>query len=240
MAVALNRIRLLEKKSKKLHTQLEWQNNRIAYSQAISVLYQHIQPKLPLIWTNDYMIGPDVLLLCLDHILGKENLVVLECGSGISSVVIGYALQKNGSGRLVSVEHSEQYARQSRANIQRHGLEDIVEVVHAPLESYSLDGGEWQWYSTQALQQHITAGINVLLVDGPPGTLQRESRFPAMPLLRQHLSDDAIVIVDDYKRDEEKKVVERWNGLYGEIAVENYYHCLKGAALLRLGPQENS
>lgn len=52
---------------------------------------------------NDYWV-------LYSYILREKPVEVLELGSGISTVVMAHALQKNGSGNITSMEESEQYA----------------------------------------------------------------------------------------------------------------------------------
>ena len=54
----------------------------------------------------------------------------LEIGgaSGYSAIWIGLALRETG-GRLVTIEHDAARAKELRANVQRAGLADVVEVV---------------------------------------------------------------------------------------------------------------
>lgn len=50
----------------------------------------------------------------------------------------------------------------------------------------------------------------MLIIDGPPDDLQSLSRYPAIPLLFDHLSEEAIIILDDYDRVSERAVVDLW------------------------------
>jgi hypothetical protein len=71
-----------------------------------------------------------------------------------------------------------------------------------------------------------------LVVDGPPGFVHASARYPALPLLREKLSPHAIVIMDDYKRDDEKAIVDKWTSDYPEFELE-VIDSRKGIAVLR-------
>ena len=51
-----------------------------------------------------------------------------------------------------------------------------------------------------------------LLADGPPQEKNsaREARYPAFPLLRDFLADNALIFVDDANRHSERKMIDRW------------------------------
>jgi predicted O-methyltransferase YrrM len=63
--------------------------------------------------------------------------VVVECGSGVSSLIIGYALQRNGGGKLWALEHEEWGVRTTTSWLEHHQLANHAEVIHAPLNSFT-------------------------------------------------------------------------------------------------------
>ena len=78
-------------------------------------------------------------------------------------------------------------------------------VVHAPLEPWA---GGARWYSRAWVE--ALPLIDVLVVDGPPGTIGPLARYPALPALAAKLSPGAVVIVDDAHRPDEQAMVARW------------------------------
>ncbi len=70
------------------------------------------------------------------HLLAKikEAEAILEIGSlgGLSTLWLGRALPEEG--RMASLESNADYAEMAEANIAAAGLEDKVEVIHAPAE----------------------------------------------------------------------------------------------------------
>ena len=52
--------------------------------------------------------SPDVLLRLHTHIMATRPQVIVEFGSGASTLVIADALRQNGTGKLISIEHSGQ------------------------------------------------------------------------------------------------------------------------------------
>ena len=66
----------------------------------------------------------------------------------------------------------------------------------------------WLWYDLDALED--VTSIDMVIVDGPPGNIQRLARYPALPLLADRLSDKAVVVLDDCFRHAEKEIVARW------------------------------
>ncbi|WP_461000646.1 class I SAM-dependent methyltransferase [Streptomonospora sediminis] len=158
--------------------------------------------------------SPDVMRLLVRTIENHRPKLVVECGSGASSVWLGYALRQAGAGRLVALEHSEGYAELSRQLVRDHGLEDIVEVRYAPLADWSPDGdgtaGEQTqpWYDTAAVED--LKDIGLLFIDGPPEATASQARYPALPVLMPRCAPQAVVVLDDAGRPDERKMSKRW------------------------------
>ncbi|MFC3998826.1 class I SAM-dependent methyltransferase [Nocardiopsis sediminis] len=160
---------------------------------------------------RDWAASPDVLRLLVEQIRDRAPKLVVECGSGASSVWLGYALRRAGAGRLVAIEHDERYAALSRDLVASHGLSDIVEVRVAPLRDWSHPGDDapaQRWYDTDALTD--LKDIDLLFVDGPPARTGPQARYPAGPVLLPRCSTDAVVVIDDTIRADEREIGDRW------------------------------
>src|SRR5690606_41495145 len=52
--------------------------------------------------------------------------------------------------------------------------------------------------------------LDLLCIAGPPTTTQLLARYPALPLLIDRLSPDAVIVLDDADRVMETRAVRRW------------------------------
>ncbi|WP_159940165.1 MULTISPECIES: class I SAM-dependent methyltransferase [unclassified Nocardiopsis] len=168
--------------------------------------------------------SPDVLRLLVRHIDRLRPELVVECGSGASSVWIGYALRRAGGGRLVAVEHDARYAELSRALVAAHGLDDIVQVRHAPLvetepATVTVDGQERttadRWYDASVFAD--LEDIGLVFVDGPPQATGLQARYPAVPVLLPRCTEDAVIVLDDAARPDEQAIGDRWLAEHPEL-----------------------
>jgi predicted O-methyltransferase YrrM len=141
--------------------------------------------------------------------------LILELGSGSSTVLFAAALRANGNGRVISIEHDGEHVERTRSMLEHADLLDRVELAHAPLVDLALNDRTFQWYDLGAKLAALTEKIDFLFVDGPPGKVQTLSRFPALPILASHLSPRALVVVDDGAREDEMKMVEMWSEMDG-------------------------
>lgn len=142
--------------------------------------------------------------------------IVLELGSGVSTVVLAAALKGKPNSRLVSIEHDYEYYCNTRRLLEGESLLDYVNLIYAPLVEYELNGEIYKWYDIpfDMLEQVIGVGnLDLVLVDGPPAATNRHARYPAYPLLKRFLSDNAKVILDDAGREQEKEILQMWDEL---------------------------
>mgnify|MGYP001768255739 CR=1 FL=1 len=173
---------------------------------AINKVLQDVRYPLPPF--RGWAVSPDITRILMKYIFDIQPEVMMELGSGVSTIISGYCLKMNGKGKLISMEHDEPYYRDSLNSIRAHGLEDYVDLIYAPLKDYKIDSASYSWYDLTKVNPD--SKIDLLTVDGPPGTIQKESRYPAFPLLKKYLNQNAIILIDDYSREDEKEMVKQW------------------------------
>lgn len=193
-------------------------------------LERQVQPRAPMPPTRHWAASPDFLQLIVEILQEHKPQVVVELGSGVSTLYTAYLLEQNGQGKLYSIEHLADFATETRQRLHRHQLSQWVEVIHAPLVVQSIGTEQKQWYQPDFIAELPL--IDLLVVDGPPWKLQRESRYPALPLLYERLAPQARILVDDYLRADEKRMVRRWLEAYPAFKLKEYPYLEKQAALL--------
>ena len=205
--------------------------NGIRQVQPLLFLHQQITLRKPLPPLRSYAASPDFLALLAEIVQELQPQTIVEAGSGVSTIVNGYLLEKQGSGKVYSLDHEAAFAEQTRNNIAKHGLVNFAEVLTAPLQTYTIQNQSWQWYASTALFSKIKS-IDLLIVDGPPVHTQKHARYPALPLLLPYLSKNAVILVDDCVRAEDRESVQRWLRENSDFSAEQYY-LEKGAFVLR-------
>jgi len=173
--------------------------------------------------------SPDFLLEVADNVTSRKPNVVMECSSGVSTLVIARCLQLNGRGHLYSLEHNPQYAGITRENLRRFGLVEWATVIDAPLER---EGSQPPWYARKAIPDTIQE-VEMLVVDGPPSPIARHIRYPAIPRLIERFASNAIVMLDDADRADEREAVDRWLNEYPGLTCTRL-NCEKGLAVVQL------
>lgn len=164
--------------------------------------------------------------------------LVVECGSGNSTVVIARCLRALGRGRIISLDHDPAYARRTTELLRLYAVDHLATVVTAPLTARETNGQVVQWYGPQ-YEPLLQDPIDVLLVDGPPAASSKLARYPAVPILQPHLAPTCSILLDDGDRVDERTIAPLWARALG--ATLTYLEGGRGGWLLRRqGPPPGS
>jgi len=176
--------------------------------QALHQLMSRYSPQARLPAIAGWALSPSGVLALTDAIERIDAQIVVECGSGTSTLWIAYALKRLGHGKVIALEHLPDYAAKTRALVAEHGLDELVEVRDAPLVPRETSRGEFSWYAIAPGE--FEERINVLLVDGPPGATGRHARYPALSAFIDRLAPGAIIMADDVDRRDEREMLDYW------------------------------
>ncbi|MCW8887620.1 MAG: class I SAM-dependent methyltransferase [Gammaproteobacteria bacterium] len=201
-------------------------------------LYQKTEQQLNLNkgipFTPDWSAAPDFIDLIVEHALATKPQVIVECSSGLTTLVLARCCQVSGQGHVYSLENGPEYATRTRSYFERYGVDDYVTVIDAPLESVTINGTDYQWYRTKELFEQLPAhSIEMLVIDGPPGFIQKNSRYPALPQLEEKIADHCTVFLDDAAREDEREIVKLWQNESRGIG-SRYIDAERGCAVLTM------
>jgi len=211
----------LEKEIKQTFRQLEALQNLSAVLPATDVLPA----------TRGWAASPDLLAVLVDLVITERPSLVVECGSGASTLWLALAMRRfEIKGRIIALDHDPVFGGKTRCLLARHDVGDLAEVRDAPLESFSLGGETYSWYARRAWED--LTGIDLLFVDGPPAATGHRARYPALPLLSGSLSPVATVVLDDLVVPDMQEVLRLWHDAYPEFGSE-VLPLEKQAAVLR-------
>ena len=177
--------------------------------EALQNLYAVAGVDRPMPATRGWASSPDLLLVLSELVEREKPSLIVECGSGTSTLWLAMVLRRfEIKGRVVALEHQDAYAEKARRLLDQHGLADFAEIRYAPLEPAEVGGHSYLWYAREVWAD--LDGIDLLFVDGPPTTVGEHARLPALPMLAAQLHPDAVVVLDDLIRSDEQEVVEEW------------------------------
>jgi hypothetical protein len=155
-------------------------------------------------WTTGSMRPAGLVTVCNEIVHGSRTRIV-ECGSGVSTVVLARLLRERHAGGLIALEHDRHWAALVQDHLRRETLDTIARVLHAPLQ------GEPPWYGLAGLEE-VPDEVDLLVVDGPPACDPDHGtrRAPALSEFAEQLVVGATVVLDDINRPGERKVIASW------------------------------
>ena len=136
----------------------------------------------------------------------KADGPVLECGSGLTTLLLGLVAERTGH-RVWSLEHNPFWAERVRAELKRYRIGN-VEVCPAALG----DRGGYSWYA--APRERLPETFALVVCDGPPGDTPG-GRYGLVPEMRSRLAPGCVLLLDDADRPDERAVLARWAGELG-------------------------
>lgn len=126
---------------------------------------------------------------------------ILEVGAGQTSLLLNTLKQIRPDLQITSLETDPDW-RDWIANRVDHA------VVHSSLSRQIIEGVEVKGFFDLSGLQGKT--FDLVLVDGPPGAQKRNARWAVLPILRNHLAGEFLVIFDDAERSGEQDTIKQF------------------------------
>ena len=185
--------------------------NNDNYNQVESLLsiYSQLKFQASIPTTRGMAASPDFLKLIMETIISNKPELIVELGSGTSTIIAAKTLEKLKSGFLLSIDNDAKFAEQTRQRITLETLEKYSEVITSELKYITVNGESYHWYDTSFLEK-IDRKIELLIVDGPPRIVNKNARYPAVPVLKKFFSEGTIILLDDGRRTDEQNLVQLW------------------------------
>ena len=157
-------------------------------------------------WGNEGFSARDAYLAaCLAEMLSCRG-PVLECGSGLTTVLIGAIAQQSGV-RVYTLEHSEEWGKVTRRYLHKYGVESARLFV-SPLTDY----GDFSWYAPPLAD--MPDNFSLVICDGPPRST-KGGRYGLLPIMLSRLSPNCLLLFDDVAGAGELAVLDRWKAEFG-------------------------
>lgn len=152
-------------------------------------------------WGNEeWSALEELLAACVDQALTVDG-PILECGSGLTTIVMGAIAKRRGQ-HVWALEHRPEWGARVQACLDRYGL-DCVTLHTKPLR----DHAEFSWYDPPLAS--MPDRFSSVVVDGPPGGT-KGGRYGLLPLMRKRLAPGCVLLLDDADREGEQAVGRRW------------------------------
>ena len=154
--------------------------------------------------------------------INGKSIEILECGSGISSIIMGIV---SPNSTIFSLEHIPVWGDKIRGILNRYNVKN-VNIVQSQIVEYN----NFCWYDISSLPD--ATKFQLVVCDGPPSDTPG-GRFGLLPVMKDAFEDGTVILLDDTVREEEREVMRRWkkefdcvthtelSDLYGIISIGN-------------------
>jgi hypothetical protein len=136
----------------------------------------------------------------IKHTLNTKG-PILECGSGLSTLLVGIIAQKRGLD-VWTLEHNPRWGKRTKKYLDRYEIK-AVNLCISPLKDY----GEYEWYSPPL--SAIPTKFEFIICDGPPSNT-KGGRYGLLPCMYNRMTAGLNILFDDVIRNEERKILKRW------------------------------
>lgn len=152
-------------------------------------------------WGNEsWSAEPEFLRSCIERSLTTKA-PILECGSGLSTIVLGVIAQHTGN-TIWSLEHLPEWGERARLCLDEFHI-DAARLCVAPLAHY----GDCDWYDPPL--ESMPDRFGLVVCDGPPSTTFG-GRYGLVPVMKNWLKRGCVILLDDAEREAEQATVHRW------------------------------
>lgn len=152
-------------------------------------------------WGNEGFAAQTDYLEEVSRQAARTNGPVLECGSGLTTIMLGLLAGRRGV-QTWSLEHFPEWQARVTKVVERFEVPN-VQICSAPLRSY----GEFTWYEP-ALSE-MPEEFQLVICDGPPGATVG-GRYGLLPVMGERLPPGSIILLDDATRPGELECLRRW------------------------------
>jgi hypothetical protein len=153
-------------------------------------------------WNNiNYSAHDEYLTSCVYNSLNHVNSPILECGSGLTTILVGIIAGQTGN-TLWTLENSELWGERVRDILETFKI-DSVKLYIKPLKDYE----GYYWYDPPL--DFMPEKFGLVICDGPPGNTIG-GRYGLIPVMRTRLTKGTLILLDDASRTGEQNITEMW------------------------------
>ena len=183
-----------------------------------------------------FSLNPYTIVHVLNDILLNDRKQIVEFGSGISTIIIARFIQvSNLETKILSIDNNLEWKKFISKELDKYNCKDKIKkkkpfsYLHHQKEFTEYDNN--YWYDFKRVKEAINnldVAIDLVVVDGPSTGFSKYSRYSAIPMIKNKLSKNVSIFLDDIRRKGEKEILVKWNKeLEGELQFEKMYGVIK-------------
>lgn len=157
----------------------------------------------------DWSLGEESVVFICDLLRGTANARIIECGAGTSTLRFSQDLRDV---HIDSFESDYFIFKQLKKLLNHRDLQQKVNLCWRPVLPGFFGKGYYYCYSMGGV---LSGEYDAMIIDGPRGSILR-SREACLYQAYSKIKLNGYVILDDYRRENEKQIVSNWLEVYPE------------------------
>lgn len=163
-------------------------------------------------WGNESFVANLDYLEEVAHQAATTPGPILECGSGLTTLLLGILAGQRGV-NIYTLEHISLWHEHVSTKLQHLRIPGVT-LLLSPLRDY----GDFTWYELPV--DNLPDTFSLVICDGPPGNVPG-GRYGLLPVLKHQISRSKLILLDDADRPGELEVLHRWSAEAGvEISLK--------------------
>ena len=142
---------------------------------------------------------------CVGQALASDG-PSLECGSGLSTLLLAVVAERRGYEHWV-LEHQPEWSARVEKEAARHHLHSL-RLCTVPLRLH----GRFTWYDPPLAR--MPPAFSMVVCDGPPADTAG-GRYGLVPVMHDRLPPGCVILLDDAQREHEREIARRWEAELG-------------------------
>ena len=142
------------------------------------------------------------------HVIETDD-AILECGTGLSTLLFGAVAQARGI-EYWALEHLPEWSDRITHYLERYKATE-VHISTQPLRTYA----DFEWYDPPLAE--MPRSFSLVICDGPPSRTLG-GRYGLVPVMRTRLKAGCVILLDDAEREQERQIARLWQTELGAHA----------------------
>ena len=173
--------------------------------------FQHLSKLLPEYFPYSYhtLSLPDIEAI-INTIIYANSTNIIECGSGLSTLVIGKLLSKQKNAQILAIENDETWINLITRLLNDNMISNVT-FRKSDLIQMQEEGKIGKWYNIPEILEKSDL-VDAIIVDGPYAEKHHDpySRYYSYQLIANRLKRGGFVYLDDVNRHAEKDFLNEW------------------------------
>jgi hypothetical protein len=171
-------------------------------------------------WANLFAPSTDFLLDLVKY-SSQAKYPILDCGSGLSTIIAGLITKRHGN-TVWSLESSKRWYGRVKHYLEKYQI-DSVKLLYCPLINYS----DYLWYDVPV--DKLPERFSLVSCDGPSHYLGNRDarRYGLFPLMKEKFAPGCTILFDNADLKQEQEGLYYWidelNGEYEKGGTEKQF-----------------